>query len=643
MYPFDFNEYISGEKIIIMKQKKICLLLLIVIILLVGCGESKADSSEEMSSGLSTWIKKCESESRLAEYIDMQIVSEINSKIVYSAWEDSVDSADEEKKRSYTITCMDRVYCNLKQELTPEDWEAFQIYWPVLQGEVDFYYTVKMSFDDMERVSEDGRDSIAYPHTEKITMHDYYEERQEWWYAYKWIERVSLTDLDGDGEKEFIMSDVYDGETLVLHRENNKIYGIDFVRRAFQSLQEDGIFGGSGGASHTVYSRLVFRNGMFVEEELAERETPKYYIGGKEVSEAEFEEWESIHMNNDAQWYEMDSWDIWDPSAYDQLEIFAKNYKKWMIGKGNNYSYCVYDFGQDEYLELVVTVYEQDGVKNYFYQVDEEDIRELEQDYNGLAGKEFDICNETTVAFYDKSAGMVYYESGKMGSSGYFYIENGIVHYILENDIKEEESTGIEDGKIKGSVSLEPVQWSNTDNYAGYDIVLSNLVASYLGGEHRTDKDTPIPSNDEIKRYLNMTEEELENMTGAKIEKLQSLLVFETTLPFPVLFPENTSYWFVCTSWDTTCKPKYLSYNGDYEKEYLKRLGMENAIDFNDIMEIMGSAEIEASKTREEMEEIHITDYKNYKIEYEQDGLQYVFIADNSEGKNFTLYIGLAL
>lgn len=117
-------------------------------------------------------------------------------------------------------------------------------------------------------------------------------------------------------------------------------------------------------------------------------------------------------------------------------------------------------------------------------------------------------------------------------------------------------------------------------------------------------EDFPILSNNEMKRYLNMTEEELENMTGEKIEQLQSLVIFETTLAFPVLFPDNTSYWFVCTSWDTTCKPKYLSYYSDYEKEYLKQLGLENAVDFYDIMEIMGNAEIEASKTREEMEEI---------------------------------------
>lgn len=489
-----------------MKQKKKCLLLLIVIISLAGCGKAKVESFGEISGGLAVWIKKCESENRLAENTDMQIVPEIYSEIDvpaedtnahykphpdYFAWEDLVDSADEEKKKSYTITCMDRIYCDLKQKLTQEDWKTFQIYWPVLRGEMDFYYTASMNYENaIEKTSEDGRVSIEYPYMKKTTINDYYEVRQNWWYAYEWIKCVSLIDMDGDGEKEFIMSSVYDGETLVLHRENDVIYGIGFWAKGIEMLQKSGLYMGYGGAGYSHYQQLAFRNGMFVEEVLAERKGLKFYIGGQEVSEAEIEEWENIYMNNAAQWYKMESRNILVPSAYDQLEGFAKNYKKWMIGKGDNYSYCIYDFGQDERLELVVTVYEKNGVKNYFYQVDEEGIRKLQQDYNGIPGKEFDICNDMIVAYYDKSTGMVYYERDNLGdgsemeSRGYFYIESGKAHYILENDIKEEESTGIEDGKIKGSVSLESVQWSNKDNYASYDIVLSNLIDSYLGGEH---------------------------------------------------------------------------------------------------------------------------------------------------------------
>ncbi len=149
-----------------------------------------------------------------------------------------------------------------------------------------------------------------------------------------------------------------------------------------------------------------------------------------------------------------------------------------------------------------------------------------------------------------------------------------------------------------------------------------------------------IPSDDDIKSFLNMTEQELEEMTGTKIDE-SSLIVFETTLAFPVLFPQNTSYWFVCTSRNTSFKPKYFAFYGNYEKEYLRQLGLKNCRNFEDIMEVMGNTEVIESKTREEMEAINIDDYQNYMIQYEKNGLQYNFIADNVEGKSFTLYIGL--
>ncbi|MBP3459736.1 MAG: hypothetical protein J6K58_11070 [Lachnospiraceae bacterium] len=151
----------------------------------------------------------------------------------------------------------------------------------------------------------------------------------------------------------------------------------------------------------------------------------------------------------------------------------------------------------------------------------------------------------------------------------------------------------------------------------------------------------PIPSDDDIKNFLNMTEQELEVMTESKVDE-SSLIVFETTLAFPVLFPGNTSYWFVCTSRDTAYKPKYLAFYANYEKEYLRQLGLKSCQNFEDIMKVMGNTEVIESKTREEMEKINITDYKNYMIQYEKNGLQYNFIADNVEGKSFILYIGLA-
>lgn len=148
----------------------------------------------------------------------------------------------------------------------------------------------------------------------------------------------------------------------------------------------------------------------------------------------------------------------------------------------------------------------------------------------------------------------------------------------------------------------------------------------------------PIPSDDEIKSCLNKSVQELEKTTECEIEKMLSIL------PFPVLYSRNTSYWFVCGSWDTACKPIYLVFYEESEEEYLCQLGLKNADDFSDIIEVMGDTEVVVSRTSDEMEEIkdRVGDCTYYKIEYEVDGLQYAFIADNVNGENFTLYIGLA-
>jgi len=147
----------------------------------------------------------------------------------------------------------------------------------------------------------------------------------------------------------------------------------------------------------------------------------------------------------------------------------------------------------------------------------------------------------------------------------------------------------------------------------------------------------PIPTDDEIKNCLNKTVQELEEITECEMEKMLSIL------SFPVLYSTNTSYWFVCSSWDKTSHPKYLVFYEECEEEYLRQLGLKNADNFSDIIEVMGDTEIVASRTGDEMEEIknRIGDRTYYKMEYECNGLQYAFIADNAEGKDFTLYISL--
>lgn len=147
-----------------------------------------------------------------------------------------------------------------------------------------------------------------------------------------------------------------------------------------------------------------------------------------------------------------------------------------------------------------------------------------------------------------------------------------------------------------------------------------------------------LPTDSEIKDLLNMTAGEIENSTGSKMENMLSIL------PFPVIYSKNTSYWFVCSDWDMNQKPLFLAFYKGCEEEYLSSIGLDDADNFLDIMTIMGNTEVLLSRTGDEMPEIknRAGDYTYYKIQYEKDGLFYVFISDHPEGKEFTLYIGLS-
>lgn len=514
-----------------MRRKTKFLILSFVIILLTGCGQTGGKHSKETESNMPMLIKECCQENELIENINVQdgmeackefdkymeeSTGQYSLQIDQYVLQNLIDSVEKEKEKDYTITCIDRLYYGLQADLSPEDWETFQIYLPVLRGETVFYYAAAMDYENsIEKTAEDGSFSISYPYTEEITINDYYEFMEQIWYAYNWIECVSLTDLDGDGEKELIIRTVYDGRTLVLHRENNKIYWIDFWYRMFEDLQENGIHMGSGGAGHLSYHQLEFQDDMFVWKELATREGLEFYIGGQEVSETELNEWELAHIKQNARWYEINVEEDQVLSAYEQLEIFAGNYEEWMGEKGNTYHYCVYDFDQDGRLELLVTVKKMYGIENHFYQVEGEEIKELEQDYYDIKGKEFDICNRTTTAFHDKSTGIIYYEAQNYEDSngvynyGYFYMENEKICHVLVSVVKSDENgqahyfdenrTGnreidrdtfaalnneIENGKVKTWIDLEPVEWGDKSSLTYFDIVLSNLIASYQGGEY---------------------------------------------------------------------------------------------------------------------------------------------------------------
>lgn len=69
----------------------------------------------------------------------------------------------------------------------------------------------------------------------------------------------TFVDLDNDGNNELIIAEEPYADTyLILHKENEKIYGYSLYNRWFQSLKQDGSFISSGGAQINDYNTITF-------------------------------------------------------------------------------------------------------------------------------------------------------------------------------------------------------------------------------------------------------------------------------------------------------------------------------------------------------------------------------------------------
>ncbi len=139
-----------------------------------------------------------------------------------------------------------------------------------------------------------------------------------------------------------------------------------------------------------------------------------------------------------------------------------------------------------------------------------------------------------------------------------------------------------------------------------------------------------VPTEEEIRTYLNMTIDEIEKLTGNAIDQSGTLMVFSFNVFFPCLDLDNSSFYFICLNYDTSEKPRYLSFFRTYDEEYLSTIGLSEDMSFRDIMNLWGETEIEE---RNRFQEYH------YCIRYERNGLTYEFIADNKEGEWFDFFI----
>ena len=117
----------------------------------------------------------------------------------------------------------------------------------------------------------------------------------------------SILDMDGNGDVELLIKG-WTEDILVLHIENDIVYGYDFTFRGMYNVEEDGSFcwNNNAGNSYGV-SKLVFKNQECNIVEIYRVENDNtYYVNNKEVSKEEFDLLITNRENvNQITWYDM--------------------------------------------------------------------------------------------------------------------------------------------------------------------------------------------------------------------------------------------------------------------------------------------------------------------------------------------------
>lgn len=105
------------------------------------------------------------------------------------------------------------------------------------------------------------------------------------------IDAYHVYDLDEDGYNEIILHNP--GGWLILHYEDNKVYGFRYFERGMNGIYSSGMFGGSGGASYGTFSTMSFDKDSFKVTHHAIWDDGKVTIEGKETTQDEY--WKYLH------------------------------------------------------------------------------------------------------------------------------------------------------------------------------------------------------------------------------------------------------------------------------------------------------------------------------------------------------------
>lgn len=190
-------------------------------------------------------------------------------------------------------------------QMPPAEYAVLESCLPLLRGEETFVWT-----------SGPLREDWSPREVTLRAFHDGFWGEEEDVPETLTLTQLSVVDLDGDGTMELILcfEDML-WQFLILHRENDAVYGTDLYVRWFEGLQQNGVYVGSGGAAISYYHTIAFQDGRFVEQDLGYESWHNgndgpgvqmimdYEIAGQPVTEAEFAAWRAELMVGDAAWY----------------------------------------------------------------------------------------------------------------------------------------------------------------------------------------------------------------------------------------------------------------------------------------------------------------------------------------------------
>ncbi len=105
------------------------------------------------------------------------------------------------------------------------------------------------------------------------------------------MDSYRVIDLNEDGYNEILLH--HPVGWLILHYEDNKVYGFHYFERGMMPTYSSGIFCGSGGASYSTFSTMSFDKNSFRVTHHAIWDNEKVTIEGKETTQDEY--WKYLH------------------------------------------------------------------------------------------------------------------------------------------------------------------------------------------------------------------------------------------------------------------------------------------------------------------------------------------------------------